>query len=316
MIEPITAPADQWTWVDFPTSKCASGTATGIAINPHPGATDLLIYFEGGGGCTTGDTCWGATPKAANVMGYDATTFAASQQIKYPVLSRALAANPMKAMNMAYIPYCTGDLHGGTVEKDLTVNATTMPTYFWGANDMDLFLARLVPTFAATTTHIYLLGTSAGGFGTMLNFQRVAAAFNVRVDIIDDSGPPITPKGAVDNTGMFGAWGVQCGGCTTLQSIFLTDRAAQPNSEYGFLSFASDSTISVDFGYTVAEFPAVISTFTTSLANDPHAHSFVVTNKASHVVESDGTLIAQYMPWITQLVTDDAAWTDVTYQHP
>jgi hypothetical protein len=49
---PITGlPNDVWTWVDFPDSVCANGTPTGIAINPHAGAMNLMIYFEGGGDC-------------------------------------------------------------------------------------------------------------------------------------------------------------------------------------------------------------------------------------------------------------------------
>src|SRR5580693_4372833 len=51
------APDDQWTWVDFSTALCANGSPTGIAINPHAGATSLMIYFEGGGNCTSAATC-------------------------------------------------------------------------------------------------------------------------------------------------------------------------------------------------------------------------------------------------------------------
>ena len=64
---PITGLAnDTWTWVDFPDSVCANGSPTGIAINPHAGATNLMIYFEGGGDCVDATTCWGPTPGATN----------------------------------------------------------------------------------------------------------------------------------------------------------------------------------------------------------------------------------------------------------
>ena len=72
---PITAPADTWTWVDFPESRCANDSATGLGVNLHPGATNVLVYFEGGGACSSADTCWGATPQAKNLNGYNATTF-------------------------------------------------------------------------------------------------------------------------------------------------------------------------------------------------------------------------------------------------
>jgi hypothetical protein len=316
---PIVAPADQWTWVDFPDSRCASGTPTGIGVNPHAGATDLVIYLEGGGACTDAASCWGPAPAANSLAGYDATTFASAQQLKYPLLDRMFTGNPIAAMNMVYVPYCTGDMHGGSVEVNLTEDGGTIPTYFWGAIDMDQFLARLVPTFAGVT-RVWLYGTSAGGFGTMLEFDRVAHAFGVRVDIIDDSGPPITAKGATDNLSLFDVWGyvapTGCAGCNSLRDVYAFDRAEQPGSRYAFLSFAEDTVIAPRFDYTVAEYPAIIDAFSSSIANDPNAATFIVTNEASHVVESDPTLAPQYLPWITQMVTDDAAWKDETYAAP
>jgi len=317
---PIPAADDQWTWVDFPESKCASGTPTGIAVNPHAGATNLMFYFEGGGGCTDASTCWGPTPGARNLDGYDSTTFATAEQRGYPILDRTHAGNPMSAMNMVYIPYCTGDLHGGSAEVDLQVSGTTKPTYFWGAKDLDIFLERIAPTFAQTT-HVWSMGTSAGGFGAFLDFDRISRAFpGVRVDIIDDSGPPIPPKGGSNNATAFAAWGLVppagCTGCNSLESIFAFDRKSQPASSFGFLSFTQDTTISRFFGYTVAEFPAVIDSFSSSLAGDPHAATYLVTNESSHVVESDPTLAPQYFPWLTQMVNDDSAWKNGGYAHP
>ena len=316
---PITAAPDQWTWVDFPSSRCASGTPTGLAVNPHAGSTDLIIYMEGGGACSNATTCWGTSPKARNLAGYDATTFASAQQVNYALLNRTLASNPFAAANMVYVPYCTGDMHAGTIESDLPADGGVIPTYFWGANDLDLFLARVVPTFPGAT-HVWLYGTSAGGYGTILNFDRVARAFGVRVDIIDDSGPPIPPNGGTNNANSFSTWGVippaGCVGCDSFRAVFDFDRQSQPSSQYAFLSFAEDSVISVDFGYTPTTFPPVLDSFSTSLAGDPNAATYIVTNKQSHVVESDPTLIPDFMPWIQQMVANDGGWSDQTFVHP
>jgi hypothetical protein len=318
---PITAPDDTWTWIDFPDSKCASGTPTGIAVNPHAGATSLMFYFEGGGSCSSADTCWGPTPGANNVTGYDATTFASAAQKNYPILNRADATNPFLAMNMVYVPYCTGDLHSGTKEEDLADDAgVTKPTYFWGAADLDIFLARLVPTFTQTK-RIWMTGTSAGGFGTFLDFDHVTRAFGVRVDILDDSGPPILPAHATDDSRAFSIWGfvppTGCASpCNSLPDVFAFDRSSQPNSQYGFLSFAQDTTISVDFGYTPATFPPVLDAFQTSIASDPNAKTFIVSPHQAHVVETVGALETQYMPWITQMVNADPAWKDQAIDYP
>jgi Pectinacetylesterase len=320
---PIVAPDDTWTWLDFPASKCANGTPTGIGVNPHAGATDLVIYLEGGGSCFDGAGCWGAKPTATNLTGFDATTFAASAQLKYAVLRRDVAANPLKAMNMVFVPYCTGDLHAGATTRSYQVNGAKQATYFWGARDMEIFLAKLVPRFAKTTTRVHLLGTSAGGFGTLVNFDRVATAFGVPVDILDDSGPPITAErdgGPVSSFAPLAIWGYTaptgCVDCTSFPAIYAYDRGTQPESRFGLLSFAQDTTIAPDFGYTLPEFATVIQDFTTSISDDQNAATFVVTNDASHVVESDPTLAPQFLPWITKMVTHDATWTSATYAHP
>lgn len=281
-------------------------------MNPHAGADDVLIYLEGGGACANAATCWGAQPAAANVAGYDATVFATAKQRAYPALSRTLAANPFQAVNMVYVPYCTGDMHGGTKETDLVVNGVTKPTYFWGARDLDIFLARLVPTFAAAK-RIWLAGTSAGGFGSVLVYSHVVSAFATRVDILDDSGPAIAAKSATDNAGSFSAWGFVppsgCTGCTSHAAVLAFDRALQPQSRYGFLSFSEDTVISKDFGYTLDEYPGVLSAFfATSLANDANAKTFGVTTKQSHVVESDPASALTYLPWMTKMKNDDASW--------
>ena len=323
------APDDTWTWVDFPDSKCASGTPTGIGINPHSGSTDLLIYLEGGGSCSTGAGCWGPAPTANSLEGYDAATFAASHKLDIATFSRnANVGSPFAAANQVFVPYCTGDLHSGTVEADLNYDGGTIPTYFWGANDIDLFMTRVAATFPGVQ-HVWLAGGSAGGFGSFLAYQNVTRAFpGLRVDIIDDSGPAISPKGTTQNLSL-AVYGFQAPGgcaspCDSHAKVLAADRAAQPNSKYAFLSYASDPVISADMGYTVAEYPAVIDNYMNgdggagnySLASDPNAAAFIVTNAQQHVVENEGALAPQYLPWLTLMVNDDPSWGDVTYRHP
>lgn len=314
---PIVAPPDTWTWVDFPDSKCASGTATGIGVNPHAGADSVVIYLEGGGGCTTASSCWGPNPSAHSLDGYDAAKFAQTTQLKFPLLSRS-NANPLAGANMVFVPYCTGDLHSGTATVDLTLDGKTIPTYFWGARNLQAYLARLAPTFK-NTTRVYLAGGSAGGFGTVIDFDLVAQAFGVRVDVIDDSGPPITQKGSTTNAAL-GLWGYAapagCSDCTSLPRIFAYDRQKQPGSRFGLLSFAQDPTISHDFGYTLDEYPGVLDAFAASIASDPNAATFVVTNSVTHVVQSKPTLAPQYLPWVKQMITDSSDWKNATYAAP
>lgn len=318
---PIEAPADTWTWVDFPTSRCASGTPTGLAVNPHDGATELLIYLQGGGECTSGEGCWGTTPSAVFLDGFGEVQFAAASGVtSSAIFDRDDPRNPLRSASQVFIPYCTGDLHAGRVEVDLsTSDGTVHPTYFWGARDLDLFLARLVPTFP-DVTRIYLTGVSAGGFGTILSYDIVARSFAVRVDAVDDSGPPILAPRATRN-GSLAAWGFappsRCtGACDTYAAVYDAARALQPSSRFGFLLYAYDTTISDRYNFaTPADYTAAIDAFSESIASDPNAATFIVDDPACdpdthrcHVVQNDAAVEETSLAWITQMWNDDPAW--------
>lgn len=321
--EPIEAPSDQWTWIDFPESKCGDGSATGLGINPHAGATKTLLFMQGGGSCTSGQTCWGPSPGAIYMKGFGReeweSTPTQSSGLRYPILRRDVANNPFKDMNLVFIPYCTGDLHAGATVTDLTVGGQTIPTYFWGAIDMDIFLRRLVPTFPGTE-RVWIAGVSAGGFGSFLNFEPVVKAFgNIRVDVLDDSGPPIPRNGAGGDGGGINVWGyrkpAECSTCASIPEVYDYNRTLQPNSRYGLLTYQVDTTIAPGFGYTPQEFPAAIDAFTTKIGGDANAHTFVVRNtyvegEKAHVVQGKPELTAHYMPWIAKMVSEDASWAN------
>lgn len=55
--EAIEAANQQWTFIGFPDSRCANGTATGIAINPVAEPRGVLVFMQGGGACWDAETC-------------------------------------------------------------------------------------------------------------------------------------------------------------------------------------------------------------------------------------------------------------------
>ena len=107
------------------------------------------------------------------------------------ILDRTNPANPVKDWNFVFVPYCTGDVHGGNNPTG-TVAGVAGTQQFVGYASMGLYVARLVPTFPATT-RVLLTGVSAGGFGSVAAYGPVSRAFaSAHVDMIDDSGPPIS----------------------------------------------------------------------------------------------------------------------------
>ena len=219
-------------------------------------------------------------------------------------------------MNFVWVPYCTGDMHSGDTIANFP-NPDGGSTYFYGGRDMDIFLARLVPTFSGVT-RIWLIGDSAGGFGTYLTFDRIERAFGVGIDIIDDSGPPLVSDGGTDNAHLFGVWGslLPDAGFTSLRQVLDYDLGVQqsfsPPGEFGFLSFLEDKTIGPDFNYDpVTEYPGLMEAFSASLPDSGIAATFLVANYQSHVVQSDANLIADYLPWMAAMVARDGGWGDV-----
>jgi hypothetical protein len=310
----INAPPDVWTWIDFPESRCGDGSPTGIGINPHAGATRLLLFLQGGGECTDGPSCWGANNTASNIAGgYDGDDFATEPTLLLAPFDRA-TGNPFADADMVFVPYCTGDLHVGTAMATFTVNGAPKPTYFYGGTDLDMFMASLALTFPSLD-RVWLMGISAGGFGTFLNQDFVAKAFNgIRVDIIDDSGPAI-------NNPVLGVpmqWGPQlpesCSNCFTATNIFDFDRKTYPSTRYGLMTYQTDTELPMYYDETPAMFAQQIAAFVASLKPDPNAKSFVALS-SGHVVliEMDPTADAYINSWLTQFAGDDPAWSSESH---
>ena len=201
----ISAPDDQWTWIDFPDSKCASGTPTGIGINPHAGATNLIVYFKGGGGCTTGATCWARCRRPRSST---ATAPPSSRAMVHPRFRFSIAATP--GTRSATRTWCScrtarGDMHVGTKEIDLQVNGTAKPTYFWAAPTSTCSWRASSRRSRTRNTS----GSSARARAGLraCTYEKIASAFaGARVDILDDSGPPILAYHATQNANL-AYWG-------------------------------------------------------------------------------------------------------------
>jgi hypothetical protein len=318
---PIVAAPDVWTWVDFPDSKCASGTPTGIAVNPHAGSHRLVIFLEGGGSCADADGCW-VNPTAVNLTGYGAAEWAADGSNPNKALLGRTTDNPFADANFVFVPYCTGDFHAGTASRIFTVAGATKPTYFWGGTDLDLFLARVAPTFPGMAK-VVLVGTSAGGAGTIAAYHNVRDALHQRVDVIDDSGPPI----GLDTRPTDGAmWGLElpagCPGCTSLQQVFDANRALDPTARFAQLSFQYDNVVAKSHDVTLATYHAALEAFLVRQAagSDRQFASFVVDNDVSkphHVVMSQlgaqSALRTALMAWLAAFADDTTPMTSRRY---
>jgi hypothetical protein len=255
----LSAPADQWTWVPVPGAQCRDGSATGFGVRLHPGSSKVFIYLEGGGACFNGTTC------AINSASFGQLSFDAWKSTlgALGIFDKYMPENPLRDWNAIYVPYCTGDIHGGAgAGVDVPGFGNPKDQQFVGYTNLDLYLQRIVPTFPLAT-QVLLTGISAGGFGAAYTYDHVASAFcPLPVTLIDDSGPPMSDtylapclqkqwKGlwnfaATLPPGCPACNGADGGGIANYAS-YIEDR--WPNAKLGLISSLADSVISVFFGF-------------------------------------------------------------------
>jgi len=331
--DPIATPAGEWTFVEFPESRCMNGSSTGIGVSLNPDSDSVVIYLEGGGACFDVWTCG----SVAHSGGFNAATFAsiASGGGNRGIFDRTNASNPVADWNFVFVPYCTGDVHAGNNPMGPSGRMHV------GYANVGEYLKRLVPTFEGSGK-VLLTGSSAGGFGAAWNYHRTQQAFGCTpVYLLDDAGPPLsdaymkpclqglwrdlwnlnatTPPECTDCIGSDG------GGISNYLS-FIAQR--YPERRLGLLSTMADRTIRGFFGYGYspscttpagmpsAEFEAGLlelrdeitapyDNFATYYVEGT-AHTFL--GRQLSTVDENGTNLGD---WIGQMISDDPAWTDV-----
>jgi hypothetical protein len=133
---------------------------------------------------------------------------------------------------------------------------------FVGYANVGLYLDYLVPK-SAGIGRVILSGSSAGGFGALMNYHRTALAFgDTPVHLLDDSGPPLSDAFLTPclQAKFREAWNLDaalptdCAACRQadgggLQNAlgFLAD--AHPDRRLGIVTATRDGTIRSFYGY-------------------------------------------------------------------
>jgi hypothetical protein len=265
--------AAEWTWVPFPDATCTDaipddlgryrfGTSTtGLAINWGPSADgDLVIFLQGGGACWEFFTCGGAAPildKTASTGPFGPTEFARDVYDRYPRswLLRSNLPLALRDATVVFIPYCTGDVHGGdrvATYASLLPGAPSITWHHVGHANVLAFLKRLAPTFPRPRK-LVVSGASAGGFGSLVNYASFRAQWpDARGYLVDDSGPPLVADAipAPTRSGWYASWNLgasldgTCPGCRQDMSGALRDLAARyPSDRIALVSHLRDEVI-------------------------------------------------------------------------
>jgi hypothetical protein len=319
--DPIVAPERVWTFVDFPTAHCANGTSTGIGVNLASEGSPALVYLMGGGGCWDEESCY-VQKLAANIeSGFDATSFASlAPSLNAGIFDRANPDNPFKNSHFVLVPYCTGDVHMGNAVQTYG----GQPTEHVGYTNLGAYLERLVPTFA-TSNRIVLSGTSAGGFGAIMNHPRTQVAFgSTRVDLIDDAGPwlpnPYLPEELEQQ--LRSAWALEQtlpSGCTACESelsgIFEFAATENPSSRLALLSFSQDNVVKSYMSLDAAGFTAGLVALHATFAGVSNLHYWQQAGTGHGLFDDTWTGKSQngikLGSWVSDMLNDVPTWSDV-----
>ncbi len=315
----FTSPAGEWTWNAVEGMECGNGAPTGVGVNV--GTSDrVVVFFEGGGACWNGLTCFSAKTAAFIDTGFGETEFQARiDNTSGSLFDRSSSANVFKDDSWVYIPYCTGDVHAGS--KVTTYDDGTA-VHHVGLKNAEAALKRIAATWKGKASRVVVSGSSAGGFGAAINYERFAQAFApTRVDLVDDSGPPIPASKSVylpqwnEAWDLFKAFPADCSGCASDPAAIVPYYSAKyPSSRFALLSYDHDNVISKFYGMNQDEFKTAIEAVaTTQFAPLANGRTFYVSG-TSHTMlgklstASGGTTLAA---WLRTMITDGADWKSV-----
>ncbi|MFT3754922.1 MAG: pectin acetylesterase-family hydrolase [Pseudoxanthomonas sp.] len=316
---PITAAMNTWTWVDFPEAVCDDGTPTGIGVNLN-GSKDLLVFLNGGGACWDYQTC--AVLNTSSHGPYGRAQFSAvAGGTGGTILDRA-APNPFANYNLVYVPYCTGDIHGGDNVITYTSGTSQKVIHHKGRANVVAYLKRLAATIPAGGK-IVVSGSSAGGFGSNMVYDLFHQYFGAsKLSMLDDSGPLFLSDAisASLRNSWYASWGLDrtlgpvCPACAQDMSALIPALTTRyPGERMALLSYTKDGVIRAYFGQTEAAFQTNLYALASQrFDTTPQLRYYFVTGTGHTFLAKPGATTAQGIPlwtWITQFANDDPAWT-------
>jgi len=249
--EALPVQDEAWTYTVVDGAICGNGDPVGVGTN-RGASSRLVIYLEGGGACWDEFTCSNGFAFFTDT-GIPQSVIRQIEAIAVGIFSRTDADNPFTTDSFAYVPYCTGDVHAGTVSE------TPWGVAHVGANNLAIMLPRILATFP-DVTEVVLAGTSAGGYGVAYHAEglRKLLPATTSMSAIMDSAIPLAPFPGAD-AGVRAqnlAWNpILCDGCGTANDQWLHAIAALPDVRFGLTQSLGDTTLRQFYSPTGVQLP-------------------------------------------------------------
>ena len=162
LTDPIFNLDDGWTKIEpGGDTRCAHDTE--FAFWARPGSSNkLLVYFQGGGGCWSGDTCRvGSSFYDAAVSNNDAPNGRGG------ILNFNNPENPFSDYHAIYVPSCTGDIYlGNNVQTYETSTGASIEIYHRGFVNLNSAINWAFENVIAPD-NVFVTGCSAGSIGSI-----------------------------------------------------------------------------------------------------------------------------------------------------
>jgi hypothetical protein len=174
-----------WNWVE-PGGRATCSDGSPYRFFARPGASDkLVIYFNGGGACWSGETC---DPEAKR----DYTIYVPSVASKFNqpgyngIFDQTRDDNPLRDWSMVVATYCTGDVHLGVRRLSYNVGDRRFHIEHKGAVNAKAVLDWTFRNFRKPK-NVLVTGSSAGGIGAAFFAGAVAQNYRkARVSVLSD----------------------------------------------------------------------------------------------------------------------------------
>lgn len=188
--EKITVPLNQYIVTIANQDKeikpsCAFGQPYSFYFKPGK-SKKLIVFLNGGGACWDYNTC--ASPLKAEILSTfvpDADISANDPNLRGGILDVKNPDNPYKNWTMAFLSYCTGDAFMGSKQVDYQNpdNADDNLTIQHRGFDNFLYVMNYLrqqwnDNEDATPRKVLVAGSSAGGYGAVINFPWVKEILN------------------------------------------------------------------------------------------------------------------------------------------
>ena len=144
----------QWTWIPDKNYIARDGSTSGFMVNMHKNSQKLLIYLQGGGACSNPITCI-SNPNHFDIYNFE--NFVGTDNSHVGIFNRSNKENVFNDWNIIFLPYVSGDLHGG---NNLSAQVPNGPQnqIMKGYNNVGVAIEAIKAHFGDKIKDVFLTG--------------------------------------------------------------------------------------------------------------------------------------------------------------